>query len=70
MYLPNRTRPIPPPTNRRLNEDRRDEELGPPIGWHDRRRSVERRLPSVEEGKIALHEWYIRLADFLACKKR
>ena len=35
--------------------DRRDVDLGPPSGWRERRRSVERRLPEVEE--IPFSDW-------------
>lgn len=36
-------------TNRRHRHERRAEDLGPPAGWRDRRRSVERRLPEIRE---------------------
>ncbi len=35
--------------------DRRERELGPPNGWRDRRRTVERRTPEVQE--IPFSEW-------------
>lgn len=41
--------------DKRLSEDRRAEEVGPPAGWRDRRRTVERRRPEVEE--IPFSEW-------------
>jgi hypothetical protein len=41
--------------NKRKIDDRRDRELGPPNGWRDRRRGVERRLPVVKE--ISFKEW-------------
>ncbi len=44
--------------NRRQCRDRRDLELGPPKGWSERRKSVERRLPEVVE--IPFSEWLAR----------
>lgn len=41
--------------NRRASEDRRNEDKGPPAGWSERRRSVERRKPEVQE--ITFAEW-------------
>lgn len=41
----------------RAAADRRDEDLGPPAGWKDRRRTTERRIPSVEEATISEDEW-------------
>ena len=41
--------------NRRLGEDRRNADVGPPKGWRERRRTVERRYPEVHE--IAFSEW-------------
>lgn len=35
--------------NKRKQDDRRNQELGPPKGWSERRRRVERRLPEVIE---------------------
>ena len=40
---------------RRTGEDRRGEDTGPPNGWSDRRRTVERRKPDVRE--ISFAEW-------------
>lgn len=40
---------------KRSGDDRRDQEVGPPNGWRDRRRSVERRMPDVED--IPFSEW-------------
>ena len=40
---------------RRNSEDRRQQEAGPPTGWKDRRRQVERRQIAVIE--ISLQEW-------------
>jgi hypothetical protein len=42
-------------SNKRKSDDRRDSEIGPPEGWRDRRRGVERRLPLVQE--ISFQEW-------------
>ena len=41
----------------RAAADRRDDDLGPPVGWKDRRRTTERRIPSVEEATISEDEW-------------
>lgn len=43
----------------RCRDDRRDRDIGPPEGWRERRRSVERRLPEVRE--VPFSEW---LAQF------
>jgi hypothetical protein len=40
---------------KRSGNDRRNEEKGPPSGWSERRRTVERRKPEVQE--ISLSEW-------------
>ena len=40
---------------KRSGFDRRERELGPPNGWRDRRRTVERRAPEVNE--IPFSEW-------------
>lgn len=40
---------------RRSGDDRRVEEKGPPSGWSERRRAVERRKPQVRE--ISFSEW-------------
>jgi len=40
---------------RRATMDRRRQENGPPDGWRERRRSVERRRPEVRE--ILFAEW-------------
>ncbi len=39
----------------RSGYDRRERELGPPNGWRERRKSVERRVPEVSE--IPFSEW-------------
>ncbi|MFH1658774.1 MAG: hypothetical protein ABIG35_05615 [Pseudomonadota bacterium] len=38
-----------------MGDDRRAREFGPPDGWRERRKSVERRLVRVEE--IPFSEW-------------
>lgn len=40
---------------RRTGDDRRSRELGPPNGWRERRKAVERRKPEVDE--IPFSEW-------------
>ena len=37
--------------------DRRQEELGPPQGWKDRRRRTERRMPEISEFVVSESEW-------------
>jgi hypothetical protein len=39
------------------NLDRREEDIGPPAGWRDRRRHVERRIPQTEEVEVSDEEW-------------
>lgn len=34
-----------------------DDRSGPPLGWRERRRSVERRFPEVIETDLSLFEW-------------
>ena len=46
--------------NRRVGEDRRTKENGPPAGWSERRHSVERRKPEVRE---------ITFAEWIACMR-
>ncbi len=41
--------------SRKRGGDRRDQDVGPPSGWRERRHSVERRRPEVRE--ISLTEW-------------
>ena len=41
--------------DKRSGLDRRVKELGPPNGWRDRRKTVERRVPEVQE--IPFSEW-------------
>ena len=42
---------------RRGVQDRRQREAGPPEGWSDRRRSRERRMPSIAELEVSEAEW-------------
>lgn len=44
---------------KRIGADRRAFEVGPPSGWSERRKSVERRLPDVAE--IPFSEWLAHL---------
>lgn len=45
--------------DKRRVRDRRARDQGPPEGWRERRKSVERRLPEVEE--IPFSEWLAHL---------
>ncbi|QKV58079.1 MAG: hypothetical protein HT580_13495 [Dechloromonas sp.] len=38
-------------------EDRRVEDIGPPKGWQDRRKRVERRIPETVEIEVSEAEW-------------
>lgn len=44
-------------TDRRAVHERRDQDLGPPSGWRDRRRSVERRMPEIREISMPAEEF-------------
>ena len=44
---------------KRCCDDRRDRDVGPPEGWRERRRSVERRLPEVEE--VPFSDWLAQM---------
>lgn len=48
----------------RSNADRRASELGPPEGWRERRKTVERRRPEVQE--IPFSEWLTHLLGKLS----
>lgn len=48
----------------RADGDRRASELGPPEGWRERRKTVERRRPEVQE--IPFSEWLSHLPGQLA----
>lgn len=43
--------------NRNGCEDRRVEDIGPPKGWQDRRKRVERRIPETVEIEVSEAEW-------------
>ncbi len=43
--------------NRNGCEDRRIEDIGPPKGWQDRRKRVERRIPETVEIEVSEAEW-------------
>lgn len=43
--------------DRRTRIDRRDLDMGPPKGWSDRRKSVERRLPAAEDAEMSADEF-------------
>jgi len=43
--------------NRRQQHDRRQAEIGPPEGWKERRRTTERRIPTIEECEVSESEW-------------
>ena len=43
--------------NRSGCEDRRLEDIGPPKGWQDRRKRVERRIPETIEIEVSEAEW-------------
>ena len=43
--------------NRSGCEDRRVEDIGPPKGWQDRRKRVERRIPETVEIEVSEAEW-------------
>ena len=51
---------------RRQVSDRRQDELGPPRGWRERRRTVERRLPEVDEDSISPGAWDYQFKLFTA----
>lgn len=45
--------------------DRRVNDVGPPEGWKERRRSVERRMPSVVEDEFTRSDWFGQMAAFV-----
>jgi hypothetical protein len=53
--------------SRRKSDDRRTQDVGPPSGWRDRRRTVERRLPTVEETELTDDIWH---QYFVASKQK
>lgn len=54
----NNNHKYPETGNRRFSYDRRGEDLGPPLGWRDRRATAERRLPVVQEDAFTEAEWF------------
>lgn len=44
---------------RRAQMDRRGNDIGPPHGWKDRRRTAERRIPEIEECEVSESEWQL-----------
>lgn len=50
----------------RLAVDRRSQENGPPDGWRERRKSVERRRPEVSE--ILFSEWLLQRRSYVSKK--
>jgi hypothetical protein len=50
--------------DKRAGNDRRRHEQGPPEGWRERRKSVERRYPEVRE--IPFADWLFYLRERLA----
>lgn len=53
----------------RMGEDRRADDLGPPAGWKERRSSVERRLPTVDEESFSELEWFRHLLGFVTQRR-
>jgi len=49
----------------RKTADRRTDDGEPPVGWRERRRKVERRMPTVGEDEISQSEWFKRMASFV-----
>jgi hypothetical protein len=47
--------------DKRAGNDRRLDEQGPPEGWRERRKSVERRYPEVRE--IPFADWLFHLRE-------
>jgi hypothetical protein len=45
--------------HQRKSADRRQEELGPPHGWKDRRHATERRIPEIVECEVSESEWLL-----------
>lgn len=46
---------------RRKSDERRQEDIGPPAGWKERRRAVERRMPGVEEVEMSENDFFALL---------
>lgn len=64
--MPTRKKSHPADPPERADKDRRQEDLGPPQGWRERRRSVERRMPEVQEDAISRSEWDRHYAVYMA----
>ncbi|GEM_PF-950424 len=47
----------------RANDDRRQEEYGPPKGWEDRRRTAERRTLEFDECIVSESDWLLYFAS-------
>ena len=56
-------------TERRNRDDRRLSESGPPLGWRERRRTVERRLPAVKDDELSLNDWFEHAVAYLATQR-
>lgn len=54
-------------SDRRLRQDRRNFDVGPPIGWRDRRRRAERR--QIEVAETSFREWAAYRAKWLMNKR-
>lgn len=55
----------PKDKDRRHLHDQRIEDIGPPNGWRERRRTAERRMPTVVEDALTVEEWFRHFAVFL-----
>jgi hypothetical protein len=49
--------------HRSHEEDRRIEDTGPPKGWKERRKHVERRIPHPEEIEMSEAEWELYFTE-------
>jgi hypothetical protein len=54
-------------SDRRVRQDRRNFDVGPPVGWRDRRRCAERR--QIEVAETSFREWAVYKAKWLMNKK-
>lgn len=59
VFLPSFS--MKPKDCRRKSDERRQLDSGPPAGWKERRRAVERRLPGVEEVEMSENEFFALL---------
>jgi len=55
--------------NRNYPQDRRSSDIGPPLGWRDRRMTAERRLPIVQEDALTEAEWFRLMTRYMHSKK-